>query len=56
MIGRVTPRTHRVYTDAFRAKITGLQVFIVITRVETALAHPFQYIFDLLRLLFNGSR
>jgi len=45
-----------VYTDAFCTKITSLQVFIIITRVETALTDSFQYPSYEFKLLFNGSR
>ena len=32
-----------MYTYAFCAKIASLQVFIIVTRIETALTHSFQY-------------
>ena len=56
MVSRIASWTHGVYTDAFCTKITSLQVFIIITRVETALTDSFQYQSYKLKLLFNGSR
>ena len=43
MICCITSRTHGMYTYAFCAKIASLQVFIIVTRIETALTHSFQY-------------
>jgi hypothetical protein len=45
-----------MHADAFSAKIASLEVFTVITGVETALTDSFQYHCDQLKLLFNGSR
>jgi hypothetical protein len=56
MVGRIASWTHGVHADAFRTKITGLQVFTVITGVETALTDSFQYRSNQFKLLFNGSR
>ena len=45
-----------MHADAFSAKIASLEVFTVITGVETGLTDSFQYHCDQLKLLFNGSR
>ena len=45
-----------MHADAFSAKIASLQIFTVITSVETALTDSFQYHCNQLKLLFNGSR
>jgi len=45
-----------MHADAFSAKIASLQVFTVITGIETALTDSFQCHCNQLKLLFNGSR
>ena len=50
MICCITSRTHGMYTYAFCTKIASSQVFIIVTRIETALTHSFQYHSDHLQL------